>query len=149
MLGHQVNQEEGYVQPEDAVVGPSRVPQPGRDVLNRAAARHQRGQCQRGRITRIAEAEIIHVDDAGDVAVGGHNDVLRRGVMQKRCRRDAVDFLAHGVQRALHDIDRATVEQIGRSDAERCTAPAISGRADGLPMRTTTAGRSANATSNT
>ena len=104
MLGHQIQQEESEVKPEDAVVRLSRVPQPGRDVLRRTAIAHQHGQCQCGRIARIAEAEIIHVDNPGELAICRYDDVLRRGIVQKRRWRNKVDLIAQAVQRGLAGV---------------------------------------------
>jgi len=80
VLGHQVQQKGAHVKPEHRVVALSRVPQPSLDVGDWPALGYQHGHGQRGRVARIAKAEIIDIQSAGEAALRRDNDIapLRR-----------------------------------------------------------------------
>jgi len=71
VLGHQVQEEQRHVQPEQPVIPQFRMAQPGRDILNGTAMGGQRGQGQRGGIARADKAEIVDIDDSRYVAPQG------------------------------------------------------------------------------
>ena len=65
MLGHQVENEKPDVKAEHTVVLLASVSHPRRDILGWSADSHQSREGQRCRVSRVAKAQVVHIENAG------------------------------------------------------------------------------------
>src|SRR6185312_7205567 len=115
-LRQEIQQAERDVETEQPVVAETSKVHPALGVGNGPAKGGERGQRQGDYEARIAEAEVIDVDDAGERAVLGDDDILSGGVVEERGCRLLVGLRTQRAQDSFERIDEAEIEDTGGRD---------------------------------